>query len=67
MKRNMFLLEVIQVSTDKVHGIKFFGAVNGDVLPDFAAISSIYSDTSMNIMKIKSFLLKKSYIDRTEA
>lgn len=56
----MILLEVSQVSTDKVHWIKFFGAVNGDVLPDFAAISSIYSDTSMNIMKIKSFLLKKS-------
>lgn len=47
MKRNRVLLELIQVSTDKVHQIKFFGAVNGDVLPDFAAISSIYTDTSM--------------------
>lgn len=41
MKRNKVLLELIQVSTDKVHRIKFFGAVNGDVLPDCAAISSI--------------------------
>lgn len=44
MKRKKVLLELIQVSTDKVHWIKFFGAVNGDVLPDFAAISSIYID-----------------------
>lgn len=47
MKRNRVLLELIQVSTDKAHWIKFFGGVNGDVLPDFAPSSSIYTDTSM--------------------
>lgn len=41
MKKYKVLLEVIQVSTDKVSKIKFFRAVNGDVSPDFAAISSI--------------------------
>lgn len=63
MKRHKVLLELIQVSTDKVPRIKFFGAVKADVLPDFAAVSSIYIGIYMTLENcfLSTFTQQKIY------
>jgi len=67
MKRNQVLLELIQVSIDKVHQTKHFRAVNGNVSPEFAAISSIYIYMALENYVFNQLFLSRRYINITAA